>query len=53
MCFSAEASFIAGGILSIAGIVTLAKTQNPSYRALASIPLLFGLQQIGEGFVWL
>jgi len=53
MCFSTEASFIGGAIVSAIGVVTLRKVHKPSQIVYASIPLFFGLQQIGEGFLWL
>lgn len=52
MCFSAEASFGSGVILSIAGAVALNKTRTKSQIPFASIPLLFSIQQFAEGFVW-
>lgn len=53
MCFSTEASFGAGAILTIVGIATLRKTTSRSQLAFAAIPLIFGIQQFIEGFVWL
>ncbi|MES2774382.1 MAG: DUF6629 family protein [Bacteroidota bacterium] len=53
MCFSATASFGAGIVLSVAGAVAISKSRTPAQRAFASIPLLFAVQQISEGFVWL
>jgi len=53
MCFSAGASFGAGLVLSTIGVITLKKTQHPSQNFFASIPLIFGAQQICEGFLWL
>ncbi len=53
MCFSATASFVAGGALSAAGVVTLAQAKTKQEIPLASIPLLFGIQQLIEGVVWL
>ncbi|MEO7530114.1 MAG: DUF6629 family protein [Sediminibacterium sp.] len=53
MCFSATASFIAGGALSTVGVATLKKTEKKSEIPFASIPLLFGIQQIIEGVIWL
>ncbi len=52
MCFSASASFIAGGGLAALGGASLvvAKKEN---KLLATFPLLFGIQQISEGFQWL
>ena len=53
MCFSAEASFAGGAIISSIGIATILKVHKPSQIVFASIPLFFGFQQIAEGFVWL
>ncbi len=53
MCFSATASFIAGSALSAAGIVTLRMTERRAEIPFAMIPLLFGIQQLIEGMVWL
>jgi hypothetical protein len=54
VCFSAEASFTVGAALIPAGIycVWSAFLKKPSYLGLAAVPLFFGIQQIGEGFVW-
>jgi hypothetical protein len=52
MCFSASASFTAGAVLSIIGVATITKAKHPSHLLFASIPLLFGIQQIAEGFLW-
>ena len=53
MCFSATASFVAGGTLMAVGSVTLAQVQTKNELPFASIPLLFGIQQVIEGVVWL
>lgn len=54
MCFSAHASFIAAAGLSLAGLASIYRTSGrPSIRPLATIPLLFGIQQACEGIVWL
>lgn len=53
MCFSATASFVAGGALSAGGVVTLLQAKSKNEVPLASIPLLFGIQQLLEGVVWL
>lgn len=53
MCFSAPASFIAGAALSTAGVVTLRMTSRRAEIPFASVPLLFGIQQIIEGLIWL
>ena len=52
MCFSASASFTAATILAALGIGALAKSR-PHQKYLAAIPLLFGIQQASEGFLWL
>ncbi len=53
MCFSATASFIAGVSLSALGIVTVKKAERKTEVPFAMIPLLFGVQQIVEGMLWL
>jgi hypothetical protein len=55
MCFSAPASFIAGGVLVPLGVYALARARHarPDLVPLASFPLFFGLQQLVEGWVWL
>jgi hypothetical protein len=53
MCFSAGASFGAGIVLSIIGIASIKKAETKSAIVFASIPLIFALQQITEGFLWL
>lgn len=53
MCFSAGASFTAAAVLSGIGITSLKKTSTRSQIMFASIPMLFGIQQLSEGFLWL
>lgn len=53
MCFSTEASFIATAALGATGIVAMKKTERRSDLALAAIPFLFAIQQLGEGVQWL
>lgn len=53
MCFSASASFTAGVVLSGIGILTIKKAQSKSHLVFASIPFIFAVQQISEGFLWL
>ena len=53
MCFSPEASFAGGVIISAIGVVTLKKIHRPSQILFACIPVFFGFQQFAEGFVWL
>jgi hypothetical protein len=53
MCFSPEVSFASGAVLTAIGAVTLKTNDNPNHKLLAAMPVMFGLQQIAEGFVWL
>ncbi len=53
MCFSPEASFVGGIVISSIGIATFRKVHKPSQLVFASIPLLFGMQQMIEGILWL
>lgn len=53
MCFSATASFVAGTALSVIGIATLTNVKHRSEIPLALIPMLFGVQQLIEGIIWL
>lgn len=53
MCFSATASFTAGTALVAVGGVTIHKSQGRAELPIALIPLMFGIQQISEGALWL
>jgi hypothetical protein len=53
MCFSAGASFGAGIVLTGIGIASIKKVKQPRQLAFASIPLIFAVQQLSEGFLWL
>jgi hypothetical protein len=53
MCFSPEASFAGGVVISAIGIATVKKVHNPSQRIFAGIPLFFGIQQFAEGCLWM
>ncbi len=53
MCFSATASFVSGTVLGAFGIVSLVKADEPKKKLFAAIPLMFSIQQLVEGFVWL
>lgn len=53
MCFSAEASFIAGVGLSAAGVATIRMARDRNEIPFAMVPLIFGIHQLIEGFVWL
>jgi hypothetical protein len=52
MCFSAEASFASGAVLSAIGFATVKKVSKPEQRLFAMIPLLFAAQQFAEGVLW-
>ena len=53
MCFSATASFSAGAILLGLGTLTLKSARRPRELPFAAIPLLFAIQQLSEGVIWL
>ena len=53
MCFSPEASFAGGIIISSIGVGTYKKIHKPSQLLFATIPIFFGIQQIVEGSLWL
>lgn len=53
MCFSATASFSAGALLLGIGALTLKSARRPRELAFAAIPLLFAIQQLVEGVIWL
>ena len=53
MCFSATASFSAGALLLGLGALTLKSARRPRELPLAAIPLLFAIQQLSEGVIWL
>ena len=53
MCFSATASFSAGAILLGLGALTLKSARCPRELPFAAIPLLFAIQQLSEGVIWL
>ena len=53
MCFSATASFSAGAVLLGLGALTLKSARRPRELLYAAIPLLFAIQQLSEGVIWL
>jgi hypothetical protein len=56
MCFSATASFTAAAVTASIGALTLrSAVAKHDYQVLpfASFPLLFSIQQLTEGFLWL
>ena len=53
MCFSASASFVTSGMLTLTGAAAVRETKASSRVLLAVIPLLFAVHQFAEGVVWL
>lgn len=53
MCFSTTASFSAGILLLGIGTLTLRSATRPRQWPFAAIPLLFAVQQLSEGVIWL
>ena len=53
MCFSATASFSAGAILLGIGTLTVRSAHYRRELPFAAIPLLFAIQQLSEGVIWL
>ncbi len=53
MCFSAEASFISGAVLTVGGIATLKQVREKTDLPFAAFPLIFALHQFVEGCIWL
>lgn len=53
MCFSAMASFSAGTVLLGLGALTLKSARSTRELPFAAIPLLFAIQQLSEGVIWL
>jgi hypothetical protein len=52
MCFNATVSFTAGAVIGVTGLATLKKIERPAQLPFAFIPIIFSLQQITEGFLW-
>jgi hypothetical protein len=53
MCFSPEADFTAGALVAGVGVQTLRRVRVRRELIVGALPLLFGLHQLTEGFVWL
>jgi len=53
MCFSATASFSAGALLLGIGTLTLKSARHARELPFAAIPILFAIQQLTEGVIWL
>ncbi|MDP1834586.1 MAG: hypothetical protein Q8K75_01540 [Chlamydiales bacterium] len=52
MCFSAEASFVAAAIVGTVGFATVKQVTEKRQLPLALLPVLFALQQLCEGVLW-
>lgn len=52
MCFSPEVDLIGGAAIAAIGIDTLRHVDHKSERPLAALPVVFGLHQVVEAFVW-
>ena len=52
MCFSATADLVGGVVIGALGLDALRHVREPRERALAALPLLLGLHQLVEAFVW-
>lgn len=55
MCFSVTASFTLAAVLVPAGVYTITEVRRtkPAWLAFAVFPLVFGIQQVLEGILWL
>ncbi|MDO8363110.1 MAG: hypothetical protein Q7V88_09445 [Actinomycetota bacterium] len=52
MCFSAEADLVGGAVIVAIGVDALRHIRSPQQRPIAALPLMFGLHQLVEAFVW-
>src|ERR1700704_1243434 len=53
MCFSAGASFGASAVLSVIGTAAIIKARTVPQGLFAGIPMIFSIQQLAEGLLWL
>jgi Family of unknown function (DUF6629) len=53
VCFSPQADFIAGAVVAGVGVETLRRVRVRRELVVGALPLLFGIHQLVEGFVWL
>src|ERR1700748_2726184 len=53
MCFSPQADFTAGAVIAGVGVQTLRRTRVRRELIVGVLPLLLGIHQLVEGFVWL
>jgi hypothetical protein len=52
VCFSPEADLVTGAVVSAVGIDALRHVRRPQQMVLAATPLLLGVHEIDESFVW-
>jgi hypothetical protein len=52
MCFSPEADFVVGTVIAGVGVETVRRVRLGRELIVGALPLLFGLHQLVEGFVW-
>ncbi|MEN8250997.1 MAG: DUF6629 family protein [Bacteroidota bacterium] len=52
MCFSAEVSFGASAVITSVGVIAIKMSTDKKQLFFAMIPLLFGIQQFFEGWLW-
>jgi hypothetical protein len=53
VCFSPQADFVAGAVIAGVGVATLRRVRTRRELIVGALPLLFGIHQLVEGFVWL
>jgi hypothetical protein len=53
MCFSPQADFAVGALVAGVGVQTLRQVRTRRELIVGALPLLFGIHQFVEGFVWL
>jgi hypothetical protein len=53
VCFSPQADFVTGAVIAGVGVETLRRVRAPRELIVGALPLLFGIHQLVEGFVWL
>ncbi|HEY3945345.1 MAG TPA: DUF6629 family protein [Solirubrobacteraceae bacterium] len=53
MCFSPQADFTAGAVIAGLGVQTLRRVRVRRELIVGALPLLLGIHQLVEGFVWL
>ena len=53
MCFSPQADFVVGAVVGGVGVETLRRVRTRRELIVAALPLLFGIHQFIEAFVWL